>query len=95
VIWRNLVQKANEQMDSDQLADLMDYIMEASTEMKLNGLEIRNLVTMATQLAHSQHEGLAQRHLRIVIRKSRDFSQYLLSLHSLDNEELAYKHGAR
>jgi SpoVK/Ycf46/Vps4 family AAA+-type ATPase len=85
LIWRNLIEtaKSDDIVDSNQLDDMVDDIMEASQGMRLNGLEIRNMVKMAKLLARSQDSPLSRFHFIAVMRNSRDFSKYLHQINGI------------
>jgi SpoVK/Ycf46/Vps4 family AAA+-type ATPase len=99
IIWRNLIEMAKEDeiVGSDQLGDMVNEIMEeASKGMRLNGMEIKNMVKMAKLLARSQDTPVAQRHFLAVIRNSRDFSKYLRDLNGgREEEEIARRDRVR
>lgn len=91
IIWQNfLVRLAWDK----QVDDLIDQL-EQFAEWELNGRQIRNVITMATQFADAKEEPISAKHIHLVFDNSQKFEKYLTTLHGMSEDELNRDSGFR
>lgn len=74
--------------------EIRDHIESLATP-KLNGREIRNVISTARQLAMYRCQPLGYSHLRTVIAEAEKFDDYLTKLHGFSADEMQQDKGAR
>ena len=93
-IWQNFFRMLeDDQVDAD-LLDLNQHLDELAEE-KMNGREIRNVLTTARQLALFKEETLCWKHLEQTLTIGRDFTKYLEDVHGHRDEDRAREENLR
>jgi DNA-binding ferritin-like protein len=70
--------------------DLLDHVDDLA-KLRMNGREIRNIVSTATQLALYQRERLSYVHLERCIEVAAEFEAYLNQLHGRNHSAVEEK----
>ncbi|ETS76758.1 hypothetical protein PFICI_12145 [Pestalotiopsis fici W106-1] len=76
-VWRNFFKTLREVQDQDVNYDDLDDHLDDLAEFDLNGREIRNAISTASELALFRKQQLKYHHLRHVIRIGAEFEKYL------------------
>jgi AAA+ superfamily predicted ATPase len=67
-------------IDSRDRADIREWIKEFGSGIKLNGRQIRNVVSSAQALARGERHGLRKDHIKRVMNITKEFQEQLESL---------------
>jgi SpoVK/Ycf46/Vps4 family AAA+-type ATPase len=94
-VWRNFIKNLRDMRNTDidyedledHLDDLADYV--------LNGRQIRNAVSTASELARFRQQKLIFEHFRHVIRIAGEFESYLEKTHGHSSDEWLKEQGVR
>lgn len=87
-IWENffdLLRADEEDADVDELARRVDEL----ADHRMNGRQIRNVLTTARQLALYRQETLVWRHLDQAVTTAKEFGQYLQNVHGHSDDQWA------
>ncbi|KAF2112712.1 hypothetical protein BDV96DRAFT_580284 [Lophiotrema nucula] len=95
-VWENFIKRLEGFRSEDiDISDLRDHLKELG-EYKMNGRQIRNVVTTARQLAMFKKEPLDFNRMKHVIKVTGQFDKYLLKVNEgMDSEALAREDGLR
>jgi SpoVK/Ycf46/Vps4 family AAA+-type ATPase len=72
-IWRLFFERLALETQGGDLIEEVGYF----AEWELNGRQIRNMITMATQLADAKEERISAKHIHVVFKNSQEFEIYL------------------
>lgn len=84
-IWSILIERGPCETRSGDLIEKVENF----AKWELNGMQIRNAIIMATQLAHAKEERLSVEHVYLVLDSSKKFEKYLTKLHTMPDDEIA------
>ncbi|KAJ4195056.1 hypothetical protein NW755_002478 [Fusarium falciforme] len=87
-IWGNFVQMLPRTKDRVDMEDLQMNLPKLARD-KINGREIRNIITMARHLAKFRKETLRYQHMRDALRSSQKFSEYLNQVKGVSDDDWA------
>ncbi|KAM6525045.1 hypothetical protein FALCPG4_010608 [Fusarium falciforme] len=87
-IWSNFVQMLPRTKDRVDMEDLQMNLPKLARD-KINGREIRNIITMARHLAKFRKETLRYQHMRDALRSSQKFSEYLSQVKGVSDDDWA------
>lgn len=95
-IWENFLERLEKLKDAAiDIPDLRDHLKDLQAE-KMNGREIRNVITTARQYAKWKDVTLTYKYLKEVIDVAGLFDQYLEKIHGgLTQDQLAEEEGVR
>ncbi|KAF8246082.1 P-loop containing nucleoside triphosphate hydrolase protein [Wilcoxina mikolae CBS 423.85] len=93
-IWQNFFKALSRDDIRANFRGLENHLDELAT-YNMNGRQIRNAITTATQLAKYRKQTLEFDHLKQVLQTSNDFEQYLLLTHGHTDEQFAKDEGIR
>jgi len=93
-VWRNFfktLENTKGEADFDDLDDHLDDL----ADFEMNGRQIRNALSTATELAKFRKEELNFEHLKHVIKIAREFDDYLTRTHGHSDDEWAREERVR
>lgn len=94
-IWQMFVDRLDSMGEDVDTADLRDHL-DILKDEKLNGRQIRNIITTARQYARWKKTTLTYQHIKEVIRVSGRFDDYLDKLHGgFSADQIAQDDGVR
>lgn len=93
-IWQVFIDRLEGLHEDIDITDLRNHLHDLKNE-KLNGRQVRNIITTARQYARWKKTTLTYQHLKEVIRVSGRFDDYLDKLQGLTPDQIAKEDGIR